>query len=510
MNNKILVIDDSRTNLIMLRHILENAGYDVITADSGKEALKKINEYQFHCILLDIEMPEMNGFDVINKLKQMPGICDIPVIFLSAREDEKDIIEGFEAGAVDYITKPYSSKIVGVRVKSQVKLYSTIKSLATAQADIIKQISNAQNELLKKPEDFKYANFSVYYQSLHAAGGDIYDIIKISDKKIGYFVGDFAGHQISTAFLTSSIKALLTQNCNNMTSPKESMSILNSVLCEIMKPGQYLTACYAELNTETNELTVVNMGHPPLVALLSHAKNEFMGRNGDLLGAFPDAFYQEDKIKLIGGDRLILYTDGLIEGDKVWSANTKILREKANLIKDKNRDDFIDSLLDATSASRSGADDDILLLVVDILGEPPVINKEENEKTLTVNFSSTKRLIPEVVKSIYDWVIDRNGKISRYGLKLVLHESLTNAVIHGNREEITKDVQVLIEIEEANLIITITDKGRGFDWKSELNKSRSVSATSGRGHSLFSAYEYSISYNDSGNQLILQKKLTDR
>ncbi len=503
---KVLVVDDMRVNLKILENILTSAGYSTVLVSSGEEALKRVSEEVFHCILLDIIMPGIDGYEVIARLKEIPAVADIPVIFITGEEGPEATVRGFEAGAVDYITKPFHPPEVKVRVRSHIKLYTTIQSLASAQAETLKQINNAQNSLLKKPEDFPSANFSVYYCSLHAAGGDIYDIIEISKNKIGYFVGDFAGHQISTAFLTSSVKALIQQNCNDILSPVESMGMVNSVLCQLMKPGQYLTACYAVLDIVTRELTVVNMGHPPLIVKQSDGRTFEVGKGGDVLGVFEDAMYKEDSISLLPEDRFVLYTDGLIEGDAVWSAYTRKLRKLVEASPPLKREDFLEHLLESTLQFRGEVTDDIMVLVVDVSGKLGNIEITEEGYALQVRFPSTLRLLSQAARKMYHWIIERVELKDQYGLKLVIHEVLSNAVIHGNKNEIEKYVTVSICIESTAVKIGVSDEGNGFDWGAANNKGTmsNIRATSGRGLKLFRAYGYKTSYNDIGNCVTLE------
>ncbi len=505
---RVLIVDDMLVNLKILENILKTAGYETVSVNSGKKALEMVAVEEFQCILLDIVMPEMDGFEVITHLKEMPSVSDIPVIFITGEEGPEATVRGFEAGAVDYITKPFHPHEVRVRVKSHIRLFTTIQSLANAQAETLKQINNAQNALLKKPEDFPEANFSVYYCSLHAAGGDIYDIVEVGDNRIGYFVGDFAGHQISTGFLTSSVKALLHQNCNGMNTPSQSMRMVNSVLCELMKPGQYLTGCYAELNCKTNELTVVNMGHPPLIVIQVGGRVLEVGRGGDVLGVFEDAFYREDHIKLLPGDRFILYTDGLIEGTSVWSAYTRPLRLKiANYPLLQDRDQFLEQLVLDTEKFRGEVTDDIMVLIADIPGEIPDVEREESPFCLTIRFPSVVRFTSAIVTDVYNWILLRAEVKDSYGLKLVLNEAFSNAAIHGNGEIISKWVTVRAEVDSTIVKVTIEDQGKGFDWRNRSNYSDmgDVKAVHGRGLSLFKAYGFSVSYNDKGNCVILEQ-----
>ncbi|QWR77548.1 hybrid sensor histidine kinase/response regulator [Candidatus Magnetomonas plexicatena] len=126
---KILVVDDERLNIDVLVDILR-ADYNVVVAKNGQEALRRAASAQPpELILLDIMMPDMNGYEVCKKLKKDTQTSEIPVIFITALNDSGDEEKGFNAGAVDYISKPFSASTVRARVKSHITLYKQKRCL---------------------------------------------------------------------------------------------------------------------------------------------------------------------------------------------------------------------------------------------------------------------------------------------------------------------------------------------------------------------------------------------
>lgn len=129
---KILIVDDKTENLSLFKNILSQNGYKVKTASSGEEALRIVHDFMPELILLDIIMPNMNGYEVIRELKKSRSFCDIPVIFLTANDKTDDIVKGFEEGAVDYIAKPFHPRELSVRVNTHLqkaKLTANLKKL---------------------------------------------------------------------------------------------------------------------------------------------------------------------------------------------------------------------------------------------------------------------------------------------------------------------------------------------------------------------------------------------
>ncbi|WP_035239000.1 response regulator [Desulfobacter vibrioformis] len=124
----ILTVDDKPQNLQFLGKLLSNNGYEVAMAQSGAQALKFVRTEFPDLILLDIMMPEMDGYEACEELKAGRPTRHIPVIFLTAKSDDQDIVKGFEAGGVDYVTKPFHSAELLARIKTHIEL-KTLRSL---------------------------------------------------------------------------------------------------------------------------------------------------------------------------------------------------------------------------------------------------------------------------------------------------------------------------------------------------------------------------------------------
>lgn len=131
---KILIVDDAPTNLKLLVDVLKNPDYKIYVATSGAAALKMVASNNFALILLDIVMPEMDGYELCSKLKANAATKNIPVIFITTQDTPADETKGFELGAVDYIAKPFSMPTVRARVKTHLKLKRVIEELENKNA----------------------------------------------------------------------------------------------------------------------------------------------------------------------------------------------------------------------------------------------------------------------------------------------------------------------------------------------------------------------------------------
>lgn len=125
----ILIVDDIPSNIRLMVSILDENGYSVSYAQSGKNAIELCKRVNFDLILLDVMMPEMDGFEVCGVLKEMEQTRDVPIIFLTARTDQDSILKGFDAGGVDYVTKPFNERELMVRIRTHLDLKQTHDAL---------------------------------------------------------------------------------------------------------------------------------------------------------------------------------------------------------------------------------------------------------------------------------------------------------------------------------------------------------------------------------------------
>ncbi len=149
----ILIVDDTLANLQLLAQILKETGYKVRPALNGKLALQAVAQKKPNLILLDIKMPEMDGYAVCQALKENPQTRDIPVIFISALSDANDKVRAFKAGGVDYLTKPFHAEEVKARVATHLQLKDYQDNLTQKINEGLKQISQLNEEITATQRD---------------------------------------------------------------------------------------------------------------------------------------------------------------------------------------------------------------------------------------------------------------------------------------------------------------------------------------------------------------------
>jgi sigma-B regulation protein RsbU (phosphoserine phosphatase) len=317
-------VDDDMTASRMIQAILNRAGYRTRCVHDLAGAWKAIQEQRPDLLLLDVNLPDGNGFDLCRELQSGPLGGSLPVLFISADNEVASKVAGFAAGGVDYIPKPFAWEEVLARVGTHLRLKQAYDTLAELQAEKIQEIADAQEAFMPLPSDLPEARFEVAMRQLSRAGGDFYDVMPVGEHVVDYAVADASGHDLGTSLWTAALKGLLAQYATPAWAPLDALQSINRTLQRILPPGQYFTLIHARLNRRAGTLTLTNAGHPP-AAILKGEKIELLTQDGDVLGAFPDAQFNSMCLRVAAGDRLFLYTDGLIEHDGARDQGTRHL-----------------------------------------------------------------------------------------------------------------------------------------------------------------------------------------
>lgn len=154
---KILVVDDVDANRFVLRDIIQEMGCQPILTENGMQALKIVNRMHPHLIILDIAMPEMDGYEFCKLMKENANTRNIPIIFISAFDDPSDVVRGFDLGGEDYITKPFIPKVVKARIKLHLKLYDANNSMMEMNRRLQTSVNEQLHQLEMEKKNVLYA-----------------------------------------------------------------------------------------------------------------------------------------------------------------------------------------------------------------------------------------------------------------------------------------------------------------------------------------------------------------
>jgi sigma-B regulation protein RsbU (phosphoserine phosphatase) len=334
----ILVVDDTPANLQVLAGMLKDRGYRVRPVPSGKLALLAAHRDPPDLILLDINMPEMNGYQVCAHLKADNTLKGIPVIFISALTDQLDKVKAFAMGGLDYLTKPFQIEELHARVETHLKLRRLQIEVEEINARLAKANDRMSRDLkaaAKIQETFlprgvprvPGTDFAWIYRPCDELGGDGLNVIPLGDGNVGLYILDVSGHGVASALLSVTLSRLLSPPSEpssilirdgdvgdrfDITPPGEVAARLNRLFPFDSATGQFATMVYGILNAPTGEFRYVSAGHPGPVHLPCNADPVFLESEGFPIGLGDNA-YEERSVCLGTGDRLYLYSDGVSE-----------------------------------------------------------------------------------------------------------------------------------------------------------------------------------------------------
>ena len=375
----LLVADDDPENVQLLYYTLQDQ-FTIRVASDGLKALELAKaEPSPDLVLLDVIMPHMDGYEVCRQLKADPKTRDIPVIFLTGKAEVTDETRGFEAGAVDYIHKPFSTPIVKARVQTHLMLRDARETVARQLTSINSELEMArevqQSIIPQEVPKLRGLEIAARYLPMSTLAGDFYNFIVIDEKHIGILIADASGHGLPAALIASRLEIALATQSPRASDPAEVLSGLNGVLCGKVR-NHFVTAAYLFLDVEKSAASYAGAAHPPLLHWSAEKEKvtEYL-ENGLMLGPFSHSTYSAMTFPLQKGDRIVLVTDGVIEAldsagnpfgiDRLKQA----VESKHNLPANRFADALLNSLSEASPHSiGSRQSDDITLLAIDFSG----------------------------------------------------------------------------------------------------------------------------------------------
>ncbi len=332
-HGSLLVVDDDEMNRVMLSRLLTRGGYAVTAASDGAAALELVEKHSFDLVLLDILMPGIDGLQVLESLRRTRSVAELPIIMPTAEDSSSDVVRALKLGANDYITKPLDVSVVLARVQTQLSLKRAKDELEATNARMKRDLEAAgkvQRALmpnsLPKVQEFRFVWDFVPCDEL---GGDILDVFQLDEDRIGLYLLDVSGHGVQAALLSVTLNRLLAQMAEGslqfeeagsqtespLLSPAEIAARLNTRFQMDASPGgvQFFTFLYGILNTHSSDFRYVSAGHPGPLHVRPDGEAILHPQEAFAIGWFPDATYQESVIELEPGDRLYLYSDGILE-----------------------------------------------------------------------------------------------------------------------------------------------------------------------------------------------------
>ncbi len=332
LEHTVLIVDDNEDNRVVLQRRLERRGLHVVSAENGLQALECLRSNKFDLVLLDIMMPVMNGYQVLEQMNIDPKLRHVPVIVISGLDDMDSIVKCIELGAEDYLLKPFNRTLLNARINASLEK----KRLHDQEEVYLQQIKNYSMQLEQRVEEhireLKMARrvqvsllpespppsdeweFAVRWFPAKEIAGDYYDFIPTEDGQLRLIVGD-----VTDKGLPASLFMVFARHCMRSSipigaTPAKVVEQANRLICTESTHGLYISLVYARLSAADGVITYVNAGlNSPL--MFCNASRELceLQVTGMALGVSLDAQFDEERIQLSTGDFIVFYTDGVTD-----------------------------------------------------------------------------------------------------------------------------------------------------------------------------------------------------
>jgi serine phosphatase RsbU (regulator of sigma subunit) len=365
-------------NRDLLSRRVKRLGHTVAVAEHGIEALERLNAGPFDLVLLDITMPEMDGFEVLERLKADPALAHIPVIMISAIDQTKAIARCIELGADDFLPKPFDSLLLRARMSSSLakkRLHDRERLYAESlerELEIGRRIqSSFLPDTLPAPPGYELA---ARFRAARQVSGDFYDaFIPRERTEIVLAIGDVCDKGVGAALFMAVIRSLVRALLDEGASLERLAELLNHYIADTHgKSHMFATLFLGVLEPGSGSLGYLNAGHEPPVLLSADGTIGRLPVTGPAIGLLPGLEFGTGTAQLEPGATLLVHTDGVTEGRNEAGAfyGEERLLVRVGASATLAPDAFLGAILGDVDVFSKGMDqaDDITMLAVRRLG----------------------------------------------------------------------------------------------------------------------------------------------
>jgi serine phosphatase RsbU (regulator of sigma subunit)/anti-anti-sigma regulatory factor len=329
-----LVVDDEPVTRLMVKLTLASLGCaPVLEAADGIAAQEVLREHpDVALVLTDIMMPRMDGLELLRWGRQ--AVPNAMWIVLSGLETFDSAVAAIRLGAFDFLPKSPRTEEMEVAVRNALERRQLLAERERLHRELQRKVCELEetSEVLRRdleraeviqrallprspPPMEGYCIQAVYRPGQHV-GGDLYDVVRLGERHLAFYLADATGHGVTSAMLSVLFKqrlVLVDPATGLALPPAEVLAAVNRSICEAhAAPGLFLTAVLGLLDTSDASLTLASAGHPPVLHARDGRETRLIRRTGPALGLAPDAHFRQERLQLLAGDRILLYTDGLL------------------------------------------------------------------------------------------------------------------------------------------------------------------------------------------------------
>lgn len=392
----LVVDDDPMIRKLVARGLAELNPETVIEVEDGLEAQQVLRKRSVDVVVTDVLMPNMDGRELMSWAQEHRP--EPLWIVLSGLDTFDAALDALHLGAFDFLTKPPELQRVRVAVRNALdqlqlvrdreRLYRELETSNASLAEKVDQLQKlcqmleeqaqviqadlARAEVIQRallpqspPQIDDWCVESLYRPGSYV-GGDFYDVVVLDDRYLGLVIADAAGHGVAAAMLSVLFKHrlnLLEEASGEPLRPKEVLRRVNkSLYSDMSAPGAFITSAYLLLDRRTGYLRMASAGHTPCVLTSRDGQSRLLSRTGPALGLEEDARYEEQSVDLEPGDRLLLYTDGILDGGPSSPTHEDLGQA---LIRVKDRGELLSALYDDASREITHDRDDIVMILLE-------------------------------------------------------------------------------------------------------------------------------------------------
>lgn len=343
----VLVVDDDANNRDLLSRRLKRLGYETETALGGHQALLCVAERPYDLIMLDVMMPEMDGFEMLRRLRLTHPATDLPVIMVTAKDNSEDVVHALGLGANDYVTKPLDFPVVVARVAIQVALKRAVEQVRRLERHLAERNQDLEAANNRMTRDLRAAariqesflpqaapeiaglSFAWAFRPCDELAGDGLNAIQINGHQAALYILDVSGHGVASSLLSVSLSRLLSPPTDPSSilidggpgqarevplRPSEVANRLNRLFPFELNTEQYSTLAYGLVDVQSREFCYTLAGHPCPILLPGNEPPRVLEGRGCPIGlAESSRPFGEWTVPLEPGDRIYLYSDGIPE-----------------------------------------------------------------------------------------------------------------------------------------------------------------------------------------------------
>jgi phosphoserine phosphatase RsbU/P len=321
----ILIIDDDPVIQIVLKRTLQEQGYEVVTAESGEEGLRQAIAIYPALIICDWLMTGMDGLEFCRQVKAIPELSTTFFILLTSRSEIKDRVEGLDAGADDFLTKPIDVSELKARVRAGLRLYQSAEKMKLLAHDLHTQKQQLETELLEAAEYVRsllptpmHGSISVDSQFLPSRqlGGDCFDYFWLDADHLVIYLLDVSGHGLGAALPSAIVQnTLRSQSLPGLDfyQPASVLKALNQAFQMSERNSRYFTMWYGVYHRQHKMLTYSSAGHPPALLLVAGQPIQPLKTRGAPVGVLEDAVFANDTFPIETTSTLYIFSDGIYE-----------------------------------------------------------------------------------------------------------------------------------------------------------------------------------------------------